>query len=124
MNVFVFEKKCFQVCRQLHDYHLAREEPCCILVFLSGIAGSFFDVVVCVCFFFFFKKKMKEIDALWEHIEEMEDRDGAMTELSDESLSFEEDQADNVPKPVARKALQRFQLCMLHSSVDKEDQVY
>ena len=26
-----------QMCRLLHEYHAEREEPCCILVFLSGI---------------------------------------------------------------------------------------
>jgi hypothetical protein len=47
-------------------------------------------------------------------------------ELSDESLSFEDDLVDDVPKHasvVKKKALSRFQLCMLHSSIDKEDQV-
>ncbi len=92
-----------QICRLLHEFHLAKQEPCCILVFLAGIA---------------------EIDVLWEHIEEMEERDGAVAELSDEQLSFEDDLADNIPKPApAKKVLQRFQLCMLHSSVDKEDQM-
>ncbi len=92
-----------QICRLLHDYHAKRSEPCCILVFLSGIA---------------------EIDVLWEHIEEMEERDGAVQELSDEQLSFEDNEVDNVPKPaVLKKVMQRFELCMLHSSVDKEDQM-
>lgn len=93
------------VCRMLHDYHVARNEPCCILVFLSGIA---------------------EIDALWEHIEDSEAQAGAMQELSDESLSFEDELADNLPKPgqsAAKTVLSRFQLCMLHSSVEKEDQM-
>ena len=95
-----------QMCRILHDYHARRSEPCCILVFLSGLA---------------------EIDALWEHIEEMEEHDGAMAPaLKDEELSFEEEAGlvDNRPKPsVVKKAMTRFQLCMLHSSVDKEDQM-
>lgn len=90
-----------QICRLLHEYHASRQEPCCILVFLSGIA---------------------EIDVLWEHIEEMEDRDGTIVELQDEELSLGDDEADALPKPDESK-MKRFQLCALHSSIDKEDQM-
>lgn len=106
------------VCRLIHDYHAALNEPCCILVFLSGIA---------------------EIDALWEHLEQSEEQDGAVRPLSDEELSFEDELADNEPpkeqpheqqqqqqqkkKSALKTVLSRFQLCMLHSSVEKEDQM-
>jgi hypothetical protein len=43
-----------EICRLLHDYHVARQEPCCILVFLSGISGELRQILA---FSFFLKKK-------------------------------------------------------------------
>ena len=65
--------------------------------------------------------------SLWEHIEEMEAMDGAEEELTDEVCSFEEElePQDNIlaNKTDKKKVLSRFELCMLHSSIDKEDQM-
>jgi hypothetical protein len=42
----------------------------------------------------------------------MENHDGAVAELSDEQISFEEDQADNLPKPAVRYVVFLFCVCL------------